>query len=90
MNDMMWRRKDILDVVHGLNGRICVLLLAVSHKTKSAATSGIAVLDHNLVIGIRVNVDIAGQMRRTASSTWPYSSNFERSALSSVCHARPL
>ena len=90
MNDMMRKRKDVLDVIHGLDGRIGILLLTISHEAKSAATSGIAVLDHNLLFGIRVSVCIVGRMRHTASSTWPNSSNLMRSALSSVCHARPL
>ena len=87
---MMRKRKDVLDVIHGLDGRICVLFLTVSHEAKSAASSGIAVLNHNLPFGIRGNVGIVGGMRHTASSTWPNSSNLMRSALSSVCHARPL
>ena len=87
---MTSKSKDVLHVIHGRNCSIRIWLLTISHKAKSTATSGIAVLNDDLLLGIRLNVGSVGRMRHTASSTWPNSSNLERSALSSVCHARPL
>ena len=40
--------KFILDVVHCLDCVVGILVLAVAHKAKTTATTGIAVLDNNL------------------------------------------
>lgn len=40
---------DILDVVHGGDGILRVTLLGVSHKTKAAAATSVAVLDDDLL-----------------------------------------
>ena len=40
---------DILDIVHGRNGLLCILLLGVSHKTETAAATSVAVLHDDLI-----------------------------------------
>ena len=39
---------DLLDVVHGRDGFLRVLLVGVAHETKSSTTAGVAVLDNHL------------------------------------------
>jgi len=42
------RRRNSLDVVHGLNGSLSLGFLSEANKAKTTAPSGVAVLDYDL------------------------------------------
>jgi hypothetical protein len=84
--------RDLLDVVHGGNGLLGILLLEVAHEAEATAPAGVAVLDDDLGGMVRLGclASASGDRVLTASSTAPNSSNFWRRVASSVCQARPL
>lgn len=45
---MTWDRSSILNVVHGIDGPLGILLVGVSHKAKPAAAAGVPVLNNHL------------------------------------------
>ena len=44
-------RVHLLDVVHGLDGLLGVILVGVTDETESAAPTSVTVLNHNLYSG---------------------------------------
>lgn len=96
---------SLLDVVHCCDGFLRIIFVGISHEAKSSAATCISVFDDNLNTPKRSHVSrkavtgklrepptlpVGPEVRLTASSTTPYSSNFCRRVPSSVCQARPL
>ena len=54
---------DLLDVVHGLNGIVGILILTIADKPEATTTTGITVLDDNLQSKSAIGGSIMWKMR---------------------------
>ena len=51
-------KKSLLDVVHCLDCSVGILVLAIAHKSETAATTSIAILDNDLYHHIETRVEM--------------------------------